>query len=98
GEAERVSARLENRRYRDLPIEDTAEVVLEFPPGPGPAETRSDEESARATASHGNRSLASLGMTLGVEELGMTLGVEELGVTLGAENLGMPREAERLGM
>jgi predicted dehydrogenase len=65
GEPDRVSARLESRRTGKSDIEDTAEVVLEYPDSYCHSEERSDEESAPAAAESRSRSLASLGMTKG---------------------------------
>jgi predicted dehydrogenase len=75
GEPDRVSARLESRRTGKSDIEDTAEIVLEYPSAACHSEVRSDpschseersdEESAPAAAESRSRSLASLGMTKG---------------------------------
>ena len=81
GEPERVSARLESRRAGKSDIEDTAEVVLEYPDLPCHSEERNDEESAPAAAESRGRSLASLGMTKGEETPGMSNSGEKRGTS-----------------
>jgi predicted dehydrogenase len=67
GEPDRISARLETRRTGKSDIEDTAEVVLEYPSASCHSEERSDEESAPATRESRSRSLDALGMTHGTQ-------------------------------
>jgi len=104
GEPERVSAKLEKRRYSEWPIEDTAEVVLEYPRPACHSEERSDEESAPAAAEFRSRSLAepapnrtgdSKRGSRSLASVGMTERREALGMTERGEGLGMTKRAAR---